>query len=114
MDLSDLFKHLFNLGEDDENSFPSLDKFEEKVRREASGKITSTSYEENGLIVTKEEYMSEDGKISWSKTTYSPKEPQSQVVNNLKEELQKAIDNQEFEKAAIIRDKIKENLTKTN
>lgn len=114
MDLSELFNNLFGFGENDENSFPNLDKFENKIRNEASGKVSVTTYEENGLVVTKEEYKSEDGKIYWSKTSYSPKESNTEVINSLKKELQQAIDNQEFEKAAIIRDKIKENLTKTN
>lgn len=107
MDISKLFNNLFNLGEGDENSFPSLDAFEKKVRDEASGKLSSTTYEENGLIVTKEEYTSEDGKIYWSKTSYSPKESESNHIKNMKAQLQEAIDNQDFERAAVIRDKIK-------
>jgi protein-arginine kinase activator protein McsA len=110
MKITDLFDFLFN--SNDDPNFKSYDSIEKSIKEKASeGKVIKTEYEENGLKVTREEYVSDDGKTSWSRTTYEELD-HTKEINALKKELNEAIEAQNFEKAAELRDKIKEKSSK--
>jgi protein-arginine kinase activator protein McsA len=86
-----------------------LNKLEEQIKSQFADKITKVEYVEDGVKYTKEEYRNNDGLI-WSVTRVQ--ENQDEEYNTLKAELQKAINEQNFEEAAKLRDKIKEKFNK--
>jgi protein-arginine kinase activator protein McsA len=97
--LSKLFSELFN-----ENFQYKYNLIEDDIKSKATNIVETITYEEGDYIVTKIHYSSEDGKYKYTKSTYEPK-PISK--EELEKQLNEAIANQEFEKAAVLRDKLK-------
>lgn len=91
------------------NDFQSFfDDFEKLFNSNLNGSKTEKGEDEMGSW-EKQSYSSEDGSynvVTFYRTFGTPKQKQNSI-ESLKKELESCVENQEFEKAAELRDKIK-------
>ena len=69
---------------------------------------TVEEFEKGGYVTKKETWVSKDGSSRYVKTTTAPKADPKERIDSLEKQLMLAVEKEEFEKAAEIRDKIKE------
>ncbi len=63
---------------------------------------------ENGHTIRKETWTSKDGSSRYVRTFIEPKQDYAKIIKALEEEMKAAVEKEEYEKAAALRDRIKE------
>lgn len=97
----DIFKELFGRAFFGESNFP---KDDDKNFNKTVDEIETDSH-----VIKKETWKSIDGKQFYQRTTSRSKSPMDYIsISDLKNQLNEAVSEQNFEKAALLRDKIKE------
>lgn len=99
LDLFDLLS--MSEGIFEKNSSPSPKKDEGWTK-------TAEEFEKDGYVTRKETWTSKDGSSRYVKTITEPKSDPKESIDLLEAQMKLAVEKEEFEKAAELRDKIKE------
>ena len=77
-------------------------------KKEEGWTKTVEEFEKGGYVTRKETWTSKDGSSRYVKTTTEPMRDSKESIEILEEKMKQAVEKEEFEKAAELRDKLKE------
>lgn len=77
-------------------------------KREEDWTKTVEEFESGGYVTKKETWISKDGSSRYVKTITEPKQDPKESIELLETQMKLAVEKEEFEKAAELRDRLKE------
>lgn len=83
-------------------------KIEKEPRKEEGWTKIVEEFEKGGYVTKKETWTSKDGASKYVKTITEPKADPRESIELLEAQMKQAVEKEEFEKAAELRDRLKE------